>query len=68
MKFPIGWHRQCLENMRLNYAKKAVQLRLEAESLARNREEILERQTQILRAQQKKLEAFDPEKFNKKRK
>jgi hypothetical protein len=68
MKFPIRWHIQCLENMRLNYAKKAVQHRLEAESLARNREEILEREAQIQRAQTEKLDAFDSEKFNKKRK
>jgi hypothetical protein len=68
MKFPIRWHIQCLENMRANYAKKAEQLRRDAESLERDRASIVEREAQILRAQREKLDAFDPEKFNKKRK
>ena len=68
MKFPIRWHIQCLKNMRDRFAKKCEQLRLDAVSLMRDRENIVEREAQILRAQMEKLDSFDPEKFNKKRK
>jgi hypothetical protein len=68
MKFPIRWHIQGLENMRKSYAKKAEQLRREAESLESDAKRIAELESQIQRAQVEKLDAFDPEKFNKKRK
>ena len=68
MKFPLHWHIQCLENMRANVAKKEAMLRREAESLERDRENIVEREAQIWRAQKEKLDSFDTEKFNKKRK
>ena len=68
MKFPIRWHIQCLNNMRANVAKKEALLRREAESLERDRASIVEREAQILRAQMEKLDSFDSEKFNKKRK
>ena len=68
MKFPLRWHIQCLNNMRDRFAKKSEQLRLDAESLMRDRENIVEREAQIWRAQKEKVTAFDPEKFNKKRK
>ena len=68
MKFPLRWHIQCLANMRDRFAKKSEQLRLDAASLMRDRERIVEREAQIWRAQMEKLDSFDPEKFNKKRK
>jgi hypothetical protein len=68
MKFALRWHIECLENMRANVAKKSEQLRLDAASLMRDRASIVEREAQILRAQMEKLDSFDPEKFNKKRK
>ena len=68
VKFPIRWHIQCLENMRDRFAKKSEQLRRAAESLERDRENIVEREAQILRAQKEKLDSFDAKKFNKKRK
>ena len=68
MKFPLRWHIQCLANMRDRFAKKSEQHRLDAASLMRHRENIVEREAQILRAQKEKLDSFDPEKFNKKRK
>ena len=68
MKFPIRWHIECLENMRDHFAKKSEQHRLDAASLERHRENIVEREAQILRAQMEKVTAFDPKKFNKKRK
>ena len=68
MKFPIRWHIECLENMRDHFAKKCEQLRLDAVSLMRDRENIIERDAQIWRAQMEKLDSFDPKKFNKKRK
>ena len=68
MKFPISWHIQCLENMRAGYATKAEHHRREAESLDRALTDIIEREAQIQRAQAEKLDAFDPEKYNKKRK
>ena len=68
VKFPIRWHIQCLENMRDHFAKKSEQHRLDAASLMRHRENIVEREAQILRAQMEKLDSFDPKKFNKKRK
>ena len=68
MKFPIRWHIQCLENMRDHFAKKSEQHRLDAASLMRHRENIVEREAQILRAQKEKLASFDAKKFNKKRK
>jgi hypothetical protein len=54
--------------MRANYATKAEQHRRKAESLDRALAAIIEREAQIKRAQAEKLDAFDPEKFNKKRK
>ena len=68
MKFPLRWHIQCLANMRDHFDKKSEQLRLDAASLMRHRENIVEREAQILRAQKEKLDSFDPDKFNKKRK
>jgi hypothetical protein len=68
MKFPLRWHIQCLENMRDHFAKKSEQHRRAAESLERDRASIVEREAQILRAQKEKLDSFDPDKFNKKRK
>ena len=68
MKFPLRWHIECLENMRDHFAKKSEQHRLDAASLERHRENIVEREAQILRAQMEKLDSFDPKKFNKKRK
>jgi hypothetical protein len=68
MKFPLGWHVTCVTNMRDRFAKKSEQLRLDAESLERHRENIVEREAQILQAQKEKLDSFDPKKFNKKRK
>lgn len=68
MKFPLRWHIQCVANMRDQFAKKCEQLRLDAVSLMRDRASIVEREAQILRAQKEKLDSFDPEKFNKKRK
>ena len=68
MKFALWWHIQCLNNMRDRFAKKSEQLRLDAESLERDRENIDEREAQILRAQKEKLDSFDAKKFNKKRK
>lgn len=68
MKFPIRWHVECLKNMRDHFAKKSEQLRLDAASLMRARENIVEREAQILQAQMEKLDSFDPKKFNKKRK
>jgi len=68
MKFPIRWHIQCLENMRNNYAKKAEQMRRAVESMESDAKKIAETRAQIQRAQAEKLDAFDPEKFNKKRK
>ena len=68
MKFPLRWHIQCLENMRNNYAKKAEQLRRIAESLESDAKNIAELDSQIQRAHAEKLDAFDSEKFNKKRK
>ena len=68
MKFPLRWHIQCLENMRDRCSKKSEQHRLDAASLERDRASIVEREAQILRAQKEKLDSFDPEKFNKKRK
>ena len=54
--------------MRDRFAKKSEQLRRAAESLERDRENIVEREAQILRAQKEKLDSFDAKKFNKKRK
>ena len=68
MKFPLRWHIRCLENMRDRFAKKSEQLRLDAVSLERDRASIVEREAQIWRAQKEKVTAFDPDKFNKKRK
>ena len=68
MKFPLRWHIQCVANMRDRFAKKETMLCREAESLMRDRASIVEREAQILRAQKEKVTAFDPEKFNKKRK
>lgn len=68
MKFPLRWHIQCLANMRDRFAKKFEQLRLDAASLMCDRENIVKRKAQIWRAQKEKLDSFDPEKFNKKRK
>ena len=68
MKFALWWHIQCLANMRDRFAKKSEQLRLDAASLERDRENIVEREAQIWRAQKEKLDSFDAEKFNKKRK
>ena len=68
MKFPIRWHIQCVANMRDRLARKSEQHRLDAASLMRDRENIGEREAQILRAQKEKLDSFDAEKFNKKRK
>ena len=68
MKFALWWHIECLENMRDHFDKKSEQLRLDAASLMRHRENIVEREAQILRAQMEKLDSFDPKKFNKKRK
>jgi hypothetical protein len=68
VKFALWWHIQCLNNMRDRFAKKSEQLRLDAESLERDRENIVKREAQILQAQKEKLDSFDAEKFNKKRK
>ena len=68
MKFPLRWHIQCVANMRDRLARKSEQHRLDAASLMRDRENIGEREAQILRAQKEKLDSFDAEKFNKKRK
>ena len=68
MKFPISWHIQCDANMRDHFDKKSEQLRLDAASLMCDRENIVEREAQILRAQMEKLDSFDSKKFNKKRK
>jgi hypothetical protein len=68
MKRPISWHIQCLKNMRSHCATKVEQYRREAESLDRGLKEIVELEAQIKRAQAEKLDAFDPEKFNRKRK
>jgi hypothetical protein len=68
MKFPISWHIQCLENMRVSYATKVELYRRDAKSLDRDLADIIALDAQIRRAQAEKLEAFDPEKFNKKRK
>ena len=54
--------------MRDHFAKKSEQHRLDAASLMRHRENIVEREAQILRAQKEKLASFDAKKFNKKRK
>ena len=54
--------------MRDRFAKKFEQLRLDAASLMCDRENIVKRKAQIWRAQKEKLDSFDPEKFNKKRK
>lgn len=54
--------------MRANVAKKETMLCREAESLERASARIVEREAQIWRAQKEKVTAFDPEKFNKKRK
>ena len=63
MKFPLRWHIECLENMRDHFAKKSEQHQLDAASLERHRENIVEREAQILRAQMEKLDSFDPKKF-----
>ena len=68
MKFPLRWHIECLANMRGSYAKKAEQLRRIAESLESDAKNIAELDSQIQRAHAEKLDAFDSEKFNKKRK
>jgi hypothetical protein len=68
MKRPISWHTWRLENMRSHYATKVEQYRREAESLDRDFKNIVELEAQIKRAQSEKLDAFDPEKFNRKRK
>ena len=68
MKFALWWHIECLANMRDRLARKSEQHRLDAASLMRDRENIVEREAQILRAQKEKLDSFDSEKFNKKRK
>jgi hypothetical protein len=68
MKFALRWHIECLANMRDHFAKKSEQLRRAAESLERDRASIVELEAQILRAQTEKLDSFDPDKFNKKRK
>jgi hypothetical protein len=68
MKRPISWHTWRLENMRSHYATKVEQYRRAAESLDRGLKDIVELEAQIQRAQTEKLDAFDHEKFNKKRK
>jgi hypothetical protein len=54
--------------MRAGYATKVEQYRRGAESLDRDFKNIVELEAQIQRAQTEKLDAFDPEKFNRKRK
>ena len=54
--------------MRDRFAKKETMLCREVESLERASASIVEREAQIWRAQKEKVTAFDPEKFNKKRK
>ena len=54
--------------MRDRCSKKSEQLRLDAESLERDRENIVKREAQICRAQKEKLDSFDAKKFNKKQK
>jgi hypothetical protein len=68
MKRPISWHIQCLKNMRAGCATKVEQYRRAAQSLDRDLKSIVELEAQIKRARAEKLDAFDPEKFNRKRK
>ena len=55
MKFPISWHIQGLENMRKSYAKKAEQLRREAESLESDAKRIAELESQIQRGKARRI-------------
>lgn len=67
MKFPIAWHKQCLENQRRHSADLLVQIERLEMDYARSQQEINAYDAKIIRAETMGLAEFDRERFGKKK-
>lgn len=64
---PLSWHKECLENRRRTLLDKLEEVRRVNEQADRMRREIIAYDAQIIEAETRGLDGFDPDKFGKKR-
>ena len=62
-KFPIEWHRQCLDNTAKSITREEAQLIRQQERVASMRKDYEAREAQYAEALSRKVDAYDPDKF-----
>ena len=65
MKFPIAWHKDCLNNLQRSMAEAERTAQRAVQNFERIRAHALDYEAQIAEAEKRNMDGFDPERFLK---